>query len=1841
MNANDLWQASAWLGSGTLVQLTWALVHFLWQGCAIAIIYAVVARALRRAPANVRYVGGVAALLAMIACLPATLRLLPPPVELPTPTASVDTTPLVATTDVSTMPDASYSVEEPSDADVVKYAPPSIVASEPPPEPIPAQSVGAVLLKTSPYVGPLYLAGVIAMLLRVAVGLWSGRRLRRDCEPIADSALAEVLRRNARRMGLRIVPAMAYCQRICVPVVVGVFRPMILLPASLASGLTLSQLETVLLHELAHVRRFDLAVNVFQRLVEALLFFHPAVWWVSRRVSLERENACDDAVLHLDHERVQYADALLRVAELCTNGRIDRAALAATGGNASQFRRRVLRLLGAAEKTPLRLTTSGVLMSVLLMASLLVVPVLWRNSANAESDTPAAAASSDAEKEGLSIREYRLRYVRALDVKKLLKPLLGPSGKLVIDSNAKSEILFASDEERTLKTIDSVVAALDVQPTQVLVHAVLLRIKPDSSVAAKNDTTRTPASRPVAQGIDWIGSDMQGLRFGWIDKEPAALVKALESKGEARVIAEPTLVGLNKHLVRMELCIPSTRRPTGENRTGTTNAAAVDGKFSLAYRPFASSDGATRMEFVLDRASQPNTAADPLPDGPNIFIPKGQTLAVGFVPTTPLTNNTTAMELVFLMTPEIVEPQNAGESVMELKELGARVYKLEHARADIVKQMLTPLVSPRGKVIAVATLNDTIVAVDDEATLAAIDRVIKTADVPQPQVMIDTAIIEVQFKKGSGIEAVCSTLEDQRKTNTVTMPAFDPFIDPAKARTGSAKARKGIWLCSHPGGVKGTIDCFDKHGRTKVLAMPRLLVLDKQYAMIQLGDLPGLNNDADKSDTASRQLFLQMRPSVLNNNHVWMAIHLERGNRENTPRAKSKLYSADVEVCDTYTVFVGRLPDIAASSTANGEPKKELYFIYSTRVWRPTLPASGATSPGGGVQEQPSINPPPLTINAPPSGGFQPTPPKLPPSDASPATPAKERLITICADDLDVRKMIEMLSRDTKITIMVSPNVTGKITMNVENKSLDDILAAISKVCHLVVHREGDVIFISTAAEIRTAEEGNMPLRVYRLSYVKSNDLLKMIKPLLSKNGTITASLDSTPRLPSDDGGSSARDELLIVQDYEDVLKKVDNVIAQIDVRPSSAGDVRPSANPSLGEIASSIRGNYAALGGVEATVERVLGREALPPVPMGGNKRDQGTIWKDGKPVGVGIARPSKTPPDAPLKSKGHILMRSDALRCQWTDVDSDTIFGLYDNLYAMFEPRENTAWLSRSNNTGGLPLIDLRDIGGEQRSAEHFVDQIARSKLIESANVVGQDGHRLVRCLLETPEGRQHGLRYRCWFDPDKRLLPVTVEYIGPDGSAYQTFRISYQKVGDASFWFLLEARCTFALSGQSVGFRVTSLKTGLNLPDAVFKILLPAGADVHDNRSATPESSEKLPRPFGATAQRRLPPEKAFASERPRESKTPAANPPSPTNKPLLSIHADNLDVRRVIEKMSREAKMNIVVSPGVSGKITMDVRDMSCEDALALVAKQCSLVVRRDNGVIYISTQAEMRRAEEDNLPIRVYQLKYVKSGDVLKMVSPLKSRMGKIACGPDAGDSNTNIIIFQDYEDVLNKVDRVISLIDVRPPEVIIEAVLLQTEFGSGRAAIDNAASKSATDNTSKTTGTSTSSSSGGYRSIQFAFFGKNALAGFVGNDAAKLIKTLQSDGNAKILAQPKLVCLNKKVARMELADPTGGVKTAGAADRRLQFAFRPFVSSDGMIRTEIQYELKTAKPNGKELAASAVEPAWTNVLMPEGQTLAISFGPNAQNPGDDLQESGEFVLLVTPRIAKPQESDKR
>jgi hypothetical protein len=141
-------------------------------------------------------------------------------------------------------------------------------------------------------------------------------------------------------MGLERVIQYCECLRLDAPAVLGWFRPVVLLPARALTGLTEEQMEVVIAHELAHIRRLDCFVNLFQIGVETLLFYHPAVWWVSQRIRAERENCCDDEAIAVCGDAVNYARALTLMEEWRTAPSLMMAA------NRSPLSQRVVRLLG-------------------------------------------------------------------------------------------------------------------------------------------------------------------------------------------------------------------------------------------------------------------------------------------------------------------------------------------------------------------------------------------------------------------------------------------------------------------------------------------------------------------------------------------------------------------------------------------------------------------------------------------------------------------------------------------------------------------------------------------------------------------------------------------------------------------------------------------------------------------------------------------------------------------------------------------------------------------------------------------------------------------------------------------------------------------------------------------------------------------------------------------------------------------------------------------------------------------------------------------------------------------------------------------------------------------------------------------------------------------------------------------------------------------------------------------------------------------------------------------------------------------------------------------------------
>jgi len=148
--------------------------------------------------------------------------------------------------------------------------------------------------------------------------------------------------RGSGQLGLRVPFRVVESAEVDSPTVIGWVQPVILLPIAVLAALSPAQVEAILAHELAHIRRHNYVVNLLQSVVETLLFYHPAVWWLSGRVRAEREHACDDIALAVCGDRVEYAAAL---AELeAQRGRDCAPALAATQGSLAARVRRILRV---------------------------------------------------------------------------------------------------------------------------------------------------------------------------------------------------------------------------------------------------------------------------------------------------------------------------------------------------------------------------------------------------------------------------------------------------------------------------------------------------------------------------------------------------------------------------------------------------------------------------------------------------------------------------------------------------------------------------------------------------------------------------------------------------------------------------------------------------------------------------------------------------------------------------------------------------------------------------------------------------------------------------------------------------------------------------------------------------------------------------------------------------------------------------------------------------------------------------------------------------------------------------------------------------------------------------------------------------------------------------------------------------------------------------------------------------------------------------------------------------------------------------------------------------------
>ncbi len=364
------------------------LIHTLWQFALVAAAAIVLQRILRRRSAAVQYGVLLAAMAAMVAAPIVTCFLLP----------AFDPPAMVAKGIPRECAMSSRVLERTGKS--LPKAMPGVVPVEAAVQPRPfafadARASGGISTWWSslanrvrpwlPEIVLVWLVGVFAAAMRPVLSWRTMRRLRRTGVSAVDEAVDVAVKRIAVRLKLVRTVEVLQSALVHTPVVWGYFRPLILLPVCVLAGLPATQLESILTHELAHIRRHDYLVNLLQTLVETLFFYHPAVWWLSWQIRNERENCCDDVAMALSTSRAEYGRALLAIEEM--RAAPTALSLAARGGSLLARIRRI-----AGHEVAPSFAASGSILGAVLASIVICAAATW--GASPKSDGSAAFAES-------------------------------------------------------------------------------------------------------------------------------------------------------------------------------------------------------------------------------------------------------------------------------------------------------------------------------------------------------------------------------------------------------------------------------------------------------------------------------------------------------------------------------------------------------------------------------------------------------------------------------------------------------------------------------------------------------------------------------------------------------------------------------------------------------------------------------------------------------------------------------------------------------------------------------------------------------------------------------------------------------------------------------------------------------------------------------------------------------------------------------------------------------------------------------------------------------------------------------------------------------------------------------------------------------------------------------------------------------------------------------------------------------------------------------------------------------------------------------------------------------
>lgn len=366
-----------------MVALGWTLLHFCWQGTLLAILYAAADRVTRHAATRIRYAIALLALALMPIAAIATF------VEQQRLTAPVsETGQYITTSQLGSMHTAVVTQ--------IKFAAPLVEESE--------LWIAWNADRLLPWIDGLWLAGILLLSLRSFGGWLQLERIRRQAIIPVPPEVESNFHRVMQRLKVKHAVVVRISTHVVSPMAMGVLRTAVILPAAVITQLSPEQIEAVFAHELAHIRRWDYLCNLMQVAVECLLFFHPAVWWISRRTRDLREVCCDEAATQSCVDPIVYAETLLRLEEQ----RADTAQLAlAFQGRGGSLLNRVRQVLGekiTVESKPMsgmRLAIASAVIMALLIGPR-VAEGLKDSGNNREGTANSAAQVSRSQTEAIS-----------------------------------------------------------------------------------------------------------------------------------------------------------------------------------------------------------------------------------------------------------------------------------------------------------------------------------------------------------------------------------------------------------------------------------------------------------------------------------------------------------------------------------------------------------------------------------------------------------------------------------------------------------------------------------------------------------------------------------------------------------------------------------------------------------------------------------------------------------------------------------------------------------------------------------------------------------------------------------------------------------------------------------------------------------------------------------------------------------------------------------------------------------------------------------------------------------------------------------------------------------------------------------------------------------------------------------------------------------------------------------------------------------------------------------------------------------------------------------------------